>query len=134
MKIYLASSFRFVKTVSDLARWLELRGHTITCRWWLADYKVLLGDIPDGEWYGKAIVRAIYQRSFTAIKAADVLILVSPEKTSFNGANVEVGIALGLGKPVISLGSIERSGMYEPVIQCATEKQMIEVLNEFEHH
>ena len=134
MKFYLASSFDYKDHVKELASWLEERGHTITCRWWLIDYKEALGEIPDAEWYGRPIVRTIYQRSFKAIEDADALILVAPRPKSFNGANIEVGIALGLRKHTICFGESERSGMYEPLIRCKDYGELEAVMVEFEEH
>lgn len=131
MKFYLASAFKYTKEVKLLAQVLEKKGHTITCQWWHQDFK----ELPiknDDEWYSKPIIRTIYLRSFHAIEDADILIIVSPERTKFNGANVEVGIALGLRKPVICFGEIERSGMYEPLIRCPTLEDLKKVLFEFE--
>ena len=134
MKFYLASAFRYTDAVKTLAEALEKRGHSITCRWWLTDFKTALGNIDDDEWFGKQIIRTIYRRSFKAIEDADILILVAPEKTKFNGANIEVGIALGLHKPVICLGELERSGMYEPLIRCPAWADLYNVLLQFEEH
>lgn len=132
MRFYLASAFKHKAAVRSLAEALESRGHEITCRWWLCDFKVALGIENDDEWFSKPIIRTIYRRSHKAIEDADILILVAPKKSKFNGANIEVGIALGLHKPVISLGELERSAMYEPLIRCKTLDDLKEVLLEFE--
>jgi nucleoside 2-deoxyribosyltransferase len=132
LKFYLASGFEFKAAVQSLAEALESRGHKITCRWWLCDFKVSLGVVDDDDWYAKPIIRTIYRRSHKAIEDADILIIVAPEVKKFNGANVEVGIALGLHKPVICLGELERSAMYEPLIRCKTFDDLKEVLREFE--
>ena len=133
MKFYLASSFRNVESVKGLASQLEARGHIITCRWWLCDYKVALGITDDEAWFSQPIIRTIYRRSHKAIEDADMLILVAPEACKFNGANIEVGIALALHKPVICLGKLERSAMYEPLIRCPTMEELDKTLQEFEH-
>lgn len=134
MKIYIASSFRFTEQVRELARQLEKRLHTITCRWWLVDYKIALDIADNDQWFSQPIIRTIYARSFKAIADADLLILVAPEATRFNGANIEVGIALALHKPVVCLGELERSAMYEPLIRCPTMADLEQVLMEFEEH
>lgn len=134
MKFYLASAFGFTEQVRKLARKLEQRGHTITCRWWIVDFKTAL-HIPNNEkWFSQPIIRTIYQRSFKAVEDADILILVAPEKHKFNGANIEVGMALALHKPVICLGELERSAMYEPLIRCRTMHDLETTLIEFEEH
>jgi nucleoside 2-deoxyribosyltransferase len=134
MKIYIASSFQFTKAVKALSKSLEDRGHTITCKWWLKDYKVAL-DIADVDvWFSQPIIRTIYNRSMKAIEEADMLILVAPQVCSFNGGNIEVGMALAFHKPVVCLGWLKRSAMYEPVIRCHTMKDLNNVLLEFEKH
>lgn len=130
MKIYIASAFRFKEQVMGLQSFLEGRGHEMTCQWWHKDYKEMA--MRNDEWYGQPIIKTIYQRSFKAIEAADMLIIVSPHMTKFNGANVEVGMALAMRKPVVCYGELERSGMYEPVIRCPTRPHLIEVMREFE--
>ena len=136
MKIYLASSFdkESKQMVKDLSTELKARGHTITCEWWHVDYKSALEIEDDEEWYSHPMTRTIYQRSFKAIIDADMLILVAPKKKKFNGATIEVGIALGNYKPVVCFGQLERSGMFEPIIRCPTWQDLHKVLYEFEHH
>lgn len=137
MKIYIASSFQFTDAVRTLACALGARGHMITCKWWLVDYKVALDIESDEKWFSQPIIRTIYRRSFKSIEDADLLILVAPKvpkRTRFNGANIEVGIALGMNKPVICLGELDRSAMYEPLIRCPTTKDLEQVLLEFEEH
>ena len=134
MKFYLASAFKYTDAVKQLAERLEARGHTITCRWWMKDFKVALNIEDNDEWYSQPIIRTIYQRSFKAIQDADILILVAPKKTKFNGANVEVGIAQGLHKPIICYGKLDRSAMYEPLIRCPNWSGLDEILIEFEEH
>ncbi len=134
MKFYIASSFGFCDAVKSLANMLEDRGHTITCKWWLVDYKEALGIVDDEIWFSQPIIRTIYRRSLKAIEDADILILVAPEPHRFNGANIEVGMALALHKPVICMGTLMRSAMYEPLIRCLTIGELDKILQEFEHH
>ncbi len=131
MKIYLASSFRFVKDVLALQDWLQSK-HEIVCEWWHTDYKLELKAENVNEWFANPIIKVIYQRSLQAIRECDLLIFVTPEATKFNGANVEVGMALALGKPVIAYGHLEKSGMYEPLIRCSTFDELTLALREFE--
>lgn len=137
MKIYLASSFRFVEDVKKLQEWLITEGsqkdqHEITCEWWHTDYKQHLKTKTINEWFSEPVIKVIYQRSLQAIRECDLLILVSPEPTKFNGANVEVGMALALGKPVIAYGQVEKSGMYEPLVRCSNLEQLALAMKEFE--
>lgn len=128
LKIYLASSFRFTEQVTHIRSKLQLLGHMITCEWWHTDYKQLF---TQDQFWNQEIIKVIYQRTLEAIKECDILILVSPEPTKFNGANVEVGIALALGKPVVAYGLIEVSGMYAPVVRCDSLKQLELFLKEY---
>jgi len=137
MKIYLASSFRYIPQVKDLQEYLiteasDRSQHEIVCEWWHTDYKLELKAQSVNEWFANPVIKVIYQRSLQAIRECDLLILVTPEVTKFNGANVEVGIALALGKPVIAFGKLEKSGMYEPLVRCSTLDELKLALREFE--
>ena len=59
----------------------------------------------------------VKERNFKGIDKADVLILVCPsdKPKKFNGANIELGYAIGKGKIVMSVGLLERSAMYHGV-------------------
>src|SRR5437870_1458433 len=133
MRIYLASSFRYIPQVKELQDWLVTETqHEIICEWWHTDYKLELKSKSIKEWFSEPVIKVIYQRSLQAIRECDLLILVTPEPTKFNGDNVEVGIALALGKPVIAFGQLEKSGMYEPLVRCSTIDQLKLALKEFE--
>lgn len=132
MRFYLASSFRFIKEVVELKSWLEANGHKITCEWWHTDFKEVIKTASDKDWFSNPILKVIYRRSVDAIQEADALILVSPEPTKFNGANVEVGIAMASGIPVIGYGKLERSGMYEPVVRVEDYQSLEQVIKEFQ--
>jgi len=132
MKVYLASSFRYINEVKELQSYLYSKGHIVSCEWWKTDYKLELKTQTIAEWFASPIIKVIYRRSLDAIRESRLLIFVTPEATKFNGANVEVGIALALDKPVIAFGQLEKSGMYEPVIRCATILDLELALKEFE--
>lgn len=121
MKIYLASAFRFVPQVEHLAFLLESMGHKITCKWWVGGDTKVTGKnetLTDEEWYTQPLAKYIRDRDFKGVSDADIVILVCPERHSFNGANVEIGYAIALGKIVMSVGPIERSAMYQSIIRC----------------
>ena len=117
-KFYLASSFNLKNYVQEVADFLKSKGHTITVEWWKFDYKSF--QMTDEEWYQNEKVVAISKRNFSGIVNADVFVLVASEVSSkkFNGANIELGYALALGKPCYSIGKIERSAMYVPITKC----------------
>lgn len=117
MKFYLASDFNNVKEVERVATLLQRKGHKITCEWWHFDSKKAFKKDSDPIFYMMQSVRALYLRNLDAIREADAFILVCPmdKAVKFNGANIELGFALALGKPCFSLGLLQRSAMYVPV-------------------
>lgn len=130
MRFYLASCFELVEEVENLASILESEGHEITQKWWLKDYKKL--DLPDFEWYSDERVRVISERNFNAIEFCHIFVLVSsntPRK--FNGANIELGFAIALGKQVVSVGKLERSAMYVPLTQYPDIPSLMEHLRKW---
>lgn len=125
MKIYLASSFANKELVQELANELEQEGHKITTEWWHTDFKKTIFK-PDAEWYADEKILAISQRNFNGIREADALILVANQTpVKYNGANIELGFALALNKQCFSIGYLERSAMYVPVIQCKTKTELL---------
>lgn len=129
LKIYLASSFKYKKQCDMLYEQLTSMGHKIPDVWWNLDSKNM--EVTDNFWYNHHATKAISARHFKTIQECDILILVCPISTPgvFTGANVEVGYALALGKPVYSFGFIGRSAMYSDVIRCYTMEALIECLN-----
>lgn len=129
LKIYLASSFKYKKQCDMLYEELTKLGHKIPDVWWNLDSKQ--DKETDNFWYNKPSTKAISARHFKTIRDCDILILVCPISSPgiFNGANVEVGYALALGKPVYSFGFIGRSAMYSDVIRCYNMEALLECLN-----
>ena len=125
MKFYLASSFDLVKYVKKLAETLKDTGQEITVEWWRKDYKTL--PVPDDDWYENTEVRNISSRNFKGIRDADIFVLVAHPETpkKFNGANIELGYALALGKECFSIGKLQRSAMYVPVKKCKNVKDFL---------
>jgi nucleoside 2-deoxyribosyltransferase len=118
LNIYIASSFKYKKRCNIVYEELTSRRHRVPDVWWNIDSKQV--DESDNFWYSKPETKAISARHFESIKNCDMLVLVCPVSSPgvFNGANVEVGYALALGKPVYSLGFIGRSAMYSQIIRC----------------
>jgi len=115
MKVYIASSFKLTEKVICIANILRERGFKITQYWWEKNYKEM--EIYGEAWYNHPDVVAISKKNFDAIDEADVVLLVCPDTIPirFNGANIEVGYAIARGKPVYSIGKLQRSAMYVPV-------------------
>lgn len=135
VKIYLASSFDLKDKVGKICSYLEnfdikKNKIEITSRWWEFGDKKKFKYMSDDEWYQLPMIEEVYSRAFKGIEEADALILVCPDdKTKkFNGANVELGIALAEGKKILSIGKLERSGMYKDVIRCKGVADIIDEL------
>ena len=127
MKVYIASNFSLVNRVQEIADILKQKGHEITQEWWHKDYKKLHIS-NDDLWYREPKVVAISERNFKGIREADRFLLIAPMDTAtkFNGANIELGYALALGKPCYSLGKLERSAMYVPAKRCEFIEEVLE--------
>lgn len=137
MKVYLASAFDLVPQVRDVERALRRAGHVIAVYWWstdgfdLADKKQD-NDHPD-EFYAHPLCRQIFLRNFGGVMECDALVLVAgDEPRAFNGANIEVGIALAYGVPCFSLGRLDNSVMYYRVRQCRSIPDLVQALAEAE--
>lgn len=100
MNVYIASNFENKKEVRKLRLLLELAGHGVTYDWTYedADAKPMY----EVEEYRKncAIARV------KAIVEAPVIIFLA-HNTPMLSAMTEVGIAIGAGKPVIAVSSLE---------------------------
>lgn len=145
MKIYIASSFRLLGRVVWLADELEKMGHEITVKWWAREYEIpgerkpvkttelkeryeFMG--PD-EFYARPETRLSYEADFKGVKDSQALILMADdEPRKYNGANIELGIAIGDNKPCFSLGALENSVLYYPVIKCRTFLELLSHLEE----
>jgi len=129
MKIYLASNFDLSETVEFISKNLESEGHTITVKWWskdgfdMRDKKM---NQNSNAFYEDKICRMIFERDFEGILEADAFVFVAdfiPRK--YNGANVEYGIAIGANKPCFSIGKLENSALYYPIIKCESLNDLI---------
>jgi nucleoside 2-deoxyribosyltransferase len=124
-KVYLASSFALIPRVIELANILESHGHRITIKWWEKS-KLNVHDEHD-TWSPEKYFtdpetvencRKVFERDFNGVEQCDLFILVAgntPQK--FNGANIELGIALALGKTCMAIGNLENCALYYPVFK-----------------
>lgn len=126
MNVYLASCFELKEQVISVARNLKEMGHHITREWWHYDFKQI--QVPDKKWYKEPNVKSVAEANFKAVANSDILILIADPKKpkKFNGANIELGYALALGKQCYSLGKLERSAMYVPVKRCQSLSEIFE--------
>lgn len=142
MKVYLASSFDYIEKVKVISELLEREGHEITVKWWsrvyripgergqkTTDLKVMYEDLDDHDFYERPETKLSFEDDVLGVKDADVFIFVAgsvPRK--YNGANVELGIAISEGKKCFSLGALEKSVLYYPVKRCSSVIELLEYL------
>jgi hypothetical protein len=119
-KVYLASSFALIPRVIEVSNALEEHGHKITVKWWSYDNINIHGEKDDNlhpeNFYQHPACPNIFNRDFDGIKKCDLFILIAgntPQK--FNGANIELGIALAMDKTCMSIGMLENCALYYPV-------------------
>jgi len=142
MLIYIASSFSLTEKVAQVAAMLEAQGHIITVRWWdrvfnvegegqvhTQDLKTRYDELTAAEFYGKTTAYEAFITDYMGVKEADALVFVAgDEPRKFNGATVELGIALGDGKPCYLVGELENSVLYHPLVRCESYEQLINAL------
>lgn len=78
--------------------------------------------------------RKIAARNFNEIETADVLVCVAADSKQYGpgGKFVEAGYALGLDKPVLSIGAIENGMMNHPNVRLVHEDQVLEELRKLD--
>jgi len=142
MKVYLASSFALIPRVEELTLALENAGHQITVRWWSREYdipgegKVKTTDLKkrykklkQEEFYGHPETEFSYRADLKGVEDADAFIFVAGKAPRpFNGANVELGLALAWGKPCYVYGILPNSVMYWNTTRCDSISALIEAL------
>lgn len=130
MKIYLASSFDQKDKVERISKILEDLGHEIVVKWWYIDFKEKVNINDDDEWYDHPDIKMVKERNYKALLESDACILVCPDDKpkAFNGANLEIGFALGKGIPCFSIGKQARSGMYGDVKRSSNINELIKNL------
>jgi len=133
LRLYLASSFQKAATVQAMADALERDGHSIPDKWWGQNADRGGESSGDAAWHGQPEIRALAARHWLTIRGVDALVLVGhlndgDDRCPFTGANVEVGYALALGKPVVVLGRVKRSAMYADCIFAETPGAMLRLL------
>lgn len=132
MKLYLASSFTLIERVERASNYLEKEGHKITVKWWSRKYNIdgerevcttILkkeNDLLDiEEFYKTPECKYSFESDLKGVKDADAFIFIADHNPrSYNGANVELGIAIGDNKPCFVLGNLTKSVLYYPVVRC----------------
>ena len=142
MKFYLASSFKLIEKVDAAAQVIEGWGHMITEKWWkrpyqveglgvveTADLKEIYEALTDDEFYSKPETKSSFFKDYVGICNADVFVFIADDKPrKYNGANVELGIALTQDIECFSIGVLEKSVLYYPVKQCKTIEEVLHYL------
>ena len=145
MKIYIASSFKLIDRVLEIAEALEADGHTITEKWYDRSYhfeneglvhttelKTRYDELSPEEFYAIPSVKQSFLKDFLGVKKADALVFVADDQPrKFNGAAVELGIALGDFKPCFLLGELETSVLYSPLRRCRDTVQLLAELDQY---
>ncbi len=146
MRIYIASSFSLLDQVKAVAEVLEREGHLITVKWWDRKYdipgergvhtvelKKRYNGLKPDEFYSKHETWFSYWSDFQGVRNADAFVFVADdEPRKYNGAAVELGIALGDKKPCYLLGCLENSVLFAPLIRCKNPQELLIRLPEVE--
>jgi len=103
-------------------------GHIISVKWWERQHlKNQFAMLNTDIFYARPECEYAFHTDLEGIKNSDILILVADDKPrAYNGANIELGMALALNKPCYSIGSLENSAMYYTVKKCTTVNNLIE--------
>ena len=142
MKFYLASSFKLIEKVEATASIVEGWGHTITEKWWERPYQVeglgliqtdklhdLYDDLPSEDFYSKPECKFSFEADYNGVMDADVFLFVADDKPrKYNGANVELGIALAAMKYCAYIGVLENSVLYYPVKKFKDVEELLRYL------
>lgn len=89
MKFYVASKFENVERVREVMRTLEIHGHTLTCDWTESTEDSIVGA----------------EKDIHGVQRADFLVGVFETPLKYVGSLMEVGMAIGMGIPIVILGS-----------------------------
>ena len=148
MKFYLASSFDLVDKVEKVCKAIEGYGHSITVKWWSREYdipnegkvkttilKSRFNKVESDKFYNRPEVRRSYLDDFSGVTNADVFIFISDEKTKiYNGANVELGIALANNIICFSIGELTNSVLYYDVLKRNNIEEILKELFDFDRN
>src|SRR5688572_24206659 len=100
VKIYVATSFKCQKEFHEFREKLEANGHTISHDWTKED----ASKVPEDE--RPAYLDRCARADLKGVYDADVVVLLAKPKMA--GAFVELGYALGVGKPILVVGAKDK--------------------------
>jgi len=127
ISVYIASNFEMKDQVQKLAKSLTYFGMRITREWWLINTREKYSSLSEDEWYKNEEVRMMHKLNFVAISHSDIFILLSDEQNiqTFIGANIELGYALAKKKVCFSVGKLQKSAMYVPVVKFKNVNELL---------
>jgi nucleoside 2-deoxyribosyltransferase len=133
--VYIASAFKLENKCKQLQEILEKHGIVTTVKWW-NDKRVEeehLKDLSDKDFYKHAFTKDLFYKDLIGIQNCDLFIIVSDEfvPLTFNGANVEFGMAFAFGKPTFGIGKFDKSVMYYPMKLCDNIPDFISKMEQF---
>jgi len=144
MKLYIASSFKLVDRVKEVSSFLESQGFSITEKWWdriynidgqdiiTTELKAINDDLLPHKFYDIPETIKSFHLDFEGVMNADAFVFVaSEEKRKYNGASVELGLALGRKIPCYLLGKLENSVLFTPLIRCRDPWDLLGKLTDF---
>lgn len=133
IKIYIASSFDLTDEVKSIAKHLERKGYVITRHWWEYGDLKLAERLSPGDPFTKSAMSMAFFANIAAIQDCDIMVFVCDPAmiTNFIGANVEIGMATIMGKPIISIGKTGISAMYGNLIKANGITELDELLERF---
>jgi nucleoside 2-deoxyribosyltransferase len=111
IKVYLAADYRLKDELYILALILQTAGLEVTSRWIHAKNEPITGLSQERR-------RECAAMDLEDISGADVFVVVNPAEFADNGTggrHVELGYALGIGKPVVVFG--ERTNVFHSIPQ-----------------
>jgi hypothetical protein len=130
--VYIASSFKLKDRVTTVEKALEQAGYIIPCKWWNnldyipSEHRTLNEKsdlVSNEEFYNSPGCKTAFERDVHAVFDSQIFVLVCGDTPrSFNGANIELGIAIGRGERNVkcfSIGTLDNSALYYPVVRCS---------------
>lgn len=117
LNVYVAAKFIDREQVREIHSLLRKMGHTVALDWTNHEKDSLMDKV---HWATEDI---------NGVRNCDVLIAVFIQERHQRGAMIEIGAALGLGKPVIIAGNAENSStlLNHPLV--TKKKDIVEALN-----
>lgn len=131
--VYIGSSIKFKDICDNLSRDLFIKFGIKTVRkWWISYTKEIdkFAKFTNEEFMNHPQVRAIGDSDFRAIEKSDFVVIVVQNGYKLTGGYVELGYALGKGKPVYILGEPKKSAMFSSCIRISDYNEFLDIIGE----